>query len=203
MLFNCTLTASIPRGTKAAKVLEGQTETLDAMADLLGSLTDVSALDAGVIRPTICDFPVERIFGRLRTEFELEAASSSVMFVVERSDHVIRSDACLLERAVRNLAANAMRYTRTGEVRVLSVLEERCVRIEVRDTGVGIPADKLQAIFDDYYQLDPEVSGGIGLGLAIVKRFVDALGHTLDVHSRPNEGSCFAITIPQGTMAGR
>lgn len=206
MLFNCTLVASIPSDTEVAKVLAGQTQALDAMADLLGSLNDVGALDAGVMRPAVSDFPIERVFGRLRAEFELETASRGLTLVIEESDDVIRSDPHLIERIVRNLLANAIRYTAAGEVRVRCGPRGNYVRIEVCDTGVGIPAHKLQAIFDEYYQVDPRasaVSGGIGLGLAIVKRFADSLGHKLDVRSVPNQGSRFSITMPRGAPATR
>lgn len=200
-LFNGALESSVRQGSEAAKVVAGQAKTLDSMADLLGSLLDLAALDADVMVPAICDFPVERIFARLRTEFELEAASRGLTLAIEESDYVIRTDPCLVERTVRNLLANAIRYTYSGEVRVRCVRKAKHVRIEVRDTGIGIPADQLKAIFAEYHQVNPRasaISGGIGLGLAIVRRFADSLGHPLDVRSKPDEGSCFALTIPEG-----
>jgi two-component system CheB/CheR fusion protein len=116
----------------------------------------------------------------------------------------VRSDPRLLEQMIHNLLSNAVKYTNKGKI-LLGC--RRCgdkLRIEVWDTGIGIPEEQLQAIFEEFHQLDNparERSRGLGLGLAIVERLADLLGHAVDVRSRPGKGSVFAVEVPLGRDA--
>ncbi len=130
----------------------------------------------------------------------MEAVSRGLALVVDETDYLVQSDPRLLERVLRNLLANAIRYTDSGQVRLVTFREARGVRIEVQDTGMGIPAHQLHAIFDDYYRTGSSVAApitGTGLGLAIVKCFTASLNDGLDVRSKPGEGTCFALIVPE------
>ncbi len=205
-LFSGTLTSAVPAGSHSAQVLARQEATLDTMCHLLDSLSDLCALGDSALAPALADFPLRRILRRLRAEFELEAASRNILLSIDDSDYVVRSDPRLLERMLRNLLANAVRYTLSGEVRLVSSSGGSSVRIEVHDTGIGIPDDQLRDIFDDYYRAHPGArasTSGTGLGLAIVRRFADALRHPLEVRSKLGKGSCFALTLPAAQTALR
>ena len=105
---------------------------------------------------------------------------------------------------IRNLLSNAVKYTNTGRILLGCRRRGETLRIEVWDTGIGIPQEQLQAIFGEYHQLDNparERSKGLGLGLAIVERLAGLLGHTVDVQSRPGKGSVFAVEVPLGQDA--
>ncbi len=111
----------------------------------------------------------------------------------------VRSDPRLLEQMIRNLLSNAVKYTRKGGVLLGCRRRGDRLRIEVWDTGLGIPGGQLQAIFQEFHQIDNpsrELNQGLGLGLAIVQRLEDLLGHTVDVRSRRGSGSVFSIEVP-------
>lgn len=184
-------------------IIEKQQKALDSMSSLLNSLLDISKLEAGIVKTEIADFAVRDVFDSLRAEFEPQAQDKGIELVVEGCKDVARSDRRLLTQILENLTANAIRYTREGSVRLRSHRLDRKIRIEVADTGLGIPEAELDRIFEEFHQVDrgdhrPE---GLGLGLSIVKRTAQLLGCTLDVDSAPNEGSIFSVTVPQGDAA--
>ena len=116
----------------------------------------------------------------------------------------MRSDPRLLEQMIRNLLSNAVKYTKEGKILLGCRRRGDKLRVEVWDTGIGIPEGQLQEIFEEFRQLDNparERSQGLGLGLAIVERLADLLGHTIDVRSRPGKGSVFAVEVPLGQVA--
>ena len=121
----------------------------------------------------------------------------------------ISSDPRLLEQMIRNLLSNALKYTRRGKVLLGCRRREGMLSIEIWDTGIGIPDEELQAIFEEYHQLDNaarERSRGLGLGLSIVQRLGNLLGHRVRVRSQPGKGSVFAIEVmlpPSGTAPQR
>lgn len=203
-LFNRTLAAILPADARSAQILERQEGALTTLGELLNSFSALCTLGDDAIVPATSDFSLQPILHRLRAEFEFEAAYRGLRLLIEDTDYVVRSDWRLLERILRNLLANSIRYTDTGEIRLLSSRGALGVRIEVRDTGIGIPADEQLSVFNDYHQANPSGPvpiAGHGLGLAIVRRFADSLGHPLEVRSNPGEGTCFALTIPEAAPA--
>lgn len=171
----------------------------NAMRSLLDSLLDISRLDAGVIEPEISAVPLLGVFDQLGMEFAPQAAAKGLELSVVPADYWVRSDAALLQRILRNLLTNAIRYTAKGKILLGARRAGSSVRIEVWDTGIGIDHDTLDHIFEEFYQADnPERdrSRGLGLGLAIIKRLATLLGHNLGVRSWPGRGSVFEITLP-------
>jgi two-component system CheB/CheR fusion protein len=173
-------------------------DTVGAISGMLNTLLDINQIDAGVIHPEFAEFSIDQIFCRLRDEMSLQAESQGLRFRVVPCACIIRSDQALLEQMIRNLVANAFKYTRKGKVLMGARRFGGSLRIEVWDTGIGIPERDLKAIFEEYHQLDNaarERSRGLGLGLPIVQRLGDLLGHKIHVRSRPGSGSVFAIEI--------
>lgn len=177
----------------------------DSVETLLGALLDISKLDAGGVQPRITAFPLSRLLIPLREEFGALAAQKGLSLRVVSSDAWVSSDAAYLRRVIQNLVANAVRYTRTGTVLVGVRRRGESLRIEVRDTGPGIPRDMLGEVFQEFRRLDPQTDmgpPGMGLGLAIVERACNLLGHALDVASEEGRGSCFAVTVPRADAPG-
>ena len=111
----------------------------------------------------------------------------------------VRSDPRLLEQMIRNLLWNAVKYTPRGKIVLGCRRRGDRLRLEVWDTGMGIPAEHLQSIFEEFHQVDNparERGLGLGLGLAIVQRIGTMLGHAIDVRSRVGKGSVFAVEVP-------
>ena len=183
------------------KLVRRLDETVGTMSSLLDKLLDINQLEAGIVRPAIIDFPVNRLLEEMRTEFTYHTATHGLDWRVVPSKLAVRSDPRLLEQIIRNLLSNAVKYTTEGKLLLGCRRRGDKLRIEVWDTGPGIPELELQAIFEEFHQLDNparERSKGLGLGLAIVQRLADLLGHKIDVRSRLGAGSVFTIEVPLG-----
>jgi two-component system, chemotaxis family, CheB/CheR fusion protein len=179
-------------------------ETVSAMSSMLDTLLDINQLEAGIVRREMVDFPINAVLEHLRTQFSFHAAAHGLGWRVVPSSLSVRSDPRLLEQMIRNLLSNAVKYTNKGKILLGCRRRGDKLRIEVWDTGIGVPEEQLQAIFEEFHQLDNparERSKGLGLGLAIVERLADLLGHTVDVRSRPGKGSVFAVEVPLGRDA--
>jgi two-component system, sensor histidine kinase len=198
-LLNGVLRRLIP-GPEAEEVLAHQELAIGAMSRLLNALLDISKLESGAVKPDPADFAVGALFEELRLEFASLAASKGLTFQIASCTDCVRSDRSLVDQILRNLISNAIKYTRKGSV-ALRCLHElpSLVRIEVIDTGIGIPAEQLRYIFDEFYQVGVPTNSsreGYGLGLSIVQRLVSLLELTLDVRSDVGQGSVFALTLP-------
>jgi two-component system, chemotaxis family, CheB/CheR fusion protein len=192
------LLAKIVEGPKATQLVKRVDDTLGAMSGMLNTLLDINQIEAGTVQAKISYFPVGELLERLRDEFAYHADAKGLSLRLVPSSHSIASEPRLLEQILRNLIANAIKYTATGKVLIGCRRHKDHVRIEIWDSGVGIDAFDLQAIFDEYHQVDNaarERSRGLGLGLSIVKRLVDLLGHSVHVRSIPSKGSVFGLDI--------
>jgi two-component system, chemotaxis family, CheB/CheR fusion protein len=198
------LLAKKTKDADAAKLVVRLEETLGAMSGMLDTLLDINQLEAGIVRPEAVTFPVKDVLERLRTEFAYHAAARSLGWHVLPSRLFVHSDPRLLEQMIRNLLSNAVKYTERGKILLGCRRRGDKLRIEVWDTGPGIPEGQLKAIFEEFHQLDNsarERNRGLGLGLAIVQRLGDLLGHAIDVRSRSGKGSVFAVEVPLGHEA--
>jgi two-component system CheB/CheR fusion protein len=181
------------------KLVERLDRTVTAMSGTLNKLLDINQLEAGVVRPEIVDFPISDVFERLKTEFVYLASDLGVEWRVVPCSLSVRSDPQLLEQIIRNLLSNAVKYSSKGKLLLGCRRRGDKLSIEVWDTGMGIPAGELQAIFEEFHQLDNpsrERTKGLGLGLAIVQRLAALLGHPIDVRSRLGLGSVFTVEAP-------
>lgn len=176
---------------------------LASVEDLLSALLDISKLDAGAVTPEVTDFPLRGILVPLANEYAAVAMERGITLRVVGTGAIARSDMRLLRRIVQNFLSNALRYVQRGRVLVGCRRVADGLRIEVWDSGPGIPPDKLGEIFQEFRRLDtPGAKGsdrGMGLGLAIVDRVARMLGHRITVRSEPGRGSVFAVTVPRGT----
>jgi two-component system, sensor histidine kinase len=190
---------SLPTDGRA--VVTNIRRSVDAMEDLFNSLLDVSRLDAGIVRPRVTTIALAPLMERVRAEYEPAATQKELSFRVPGNSLFVRSDPVLLDRIMRNLVANAVRYTDRGKIVFGARRVGETVRIEVWDSGRGIPKDKHREIFQEFRQLDNpqrDRRKGLGLGLAIVKRLVKLLDYPLELRSHPGKGSMFAVTVPRG-----
>jgi two-component system CheB/CheR fusion protein len=172
--------------------------TTASMSDMLNTLLDINQLEAGTLRFEKVRFPVNDVLGRLREEFTYHAQARKLALHVVPCGLSIYSDPRLLEQIIRNLLSNALKYTDQGKVLLGCRRHEGRLSIEVWDSGVGIPKGELQAIFEEYHQLDNAArqrGRGLGLGLSIVRRLGDLLGHQVRVRSNPGKGSVFAVEV--------
>ena len=191
-------------GADAHEAIEQQEQAISAMSRLLNALLDVSKLESGAIKPDITDFKVSQLFEELRSEFAGLAANKGLELFIEPTEARVRSDLALVGQALKNLVANAIKYTGTGWVRLRSSVDGSLVRIEVCDTGRGIATEHLPFIFDEFYQVGVATNtsrDGYGLGLSIVQRVVNLLSLRIDVQSSPGKGSTFVVELPSSEPA--
>ena len=195
------LTGALRRTAKDERVLEmveSQQHSLDAMTNLLNSLLDISRLDAGKVEPEFEDFPIQRLIDRLSAEFSRQAIQKDLEFSACDCETIVRSDPNLLGEIVQNLVSNAIQYTDKGNVTLTCDEDDGQLEIGITDTGVGIQADQIDQIFQEFHQIKTpgQDKEGFGLGLAIVKRMADLLDHKVAVESDPGNGSTFSVSMP-------
>lgn len=187
-------------GDKAVGLVKRQDETLGAMSGMLDTLLDLNQIEAGIVEPELEDCRVGSLLDRLCAEFAYPAQAKGLSLSAVGCDAMIRTDPGLLEQMLRNLVANALKYTERGRVLLGCRRRGDTLRVEVWDTGIGIPDGELQAVFGEYHQIGNEArerERGLGLGLSIVQRLANLLGHRITVRSKPGKGSVFIIEVPR------
>lgn len=185
-------------GEKLVRQVERSLETMDT---LLRTLLDISRLDAGVVRLDMGDVALDHFFQSIRSDFEPIARNKGLRLRFAKTAAVLRTDRTLLLRILQNLVSNAIRYTRTGGVLVGMRRRGESWRIDVADTGIGVPEHEREAIFEEFHRgVADNESGlggaGLGLGLAIVRRMADRLGYRISLDSRRGGGTIFHIDLP-------
>lgn len=176
-------------------------KSLDTMRELLDALLDISKLESGAVKPEKRNFPIQQLLDRIVTDNLPQAEGKGLRLECLDTDCIVHSDPALLERVIQNFVVNAIRYTEDGTVSVECRRRGNAARIAVSDTGIGIPVEALENIFEEYYQLDNPIRDrkkGLGLGLAIAKHIARVLSHPLTVRSVRGEGSTFAVEVPLG-----
>jgi two-component system CheB/CheR fusion protein len=202
VLLQGSLTKVI-EGDAARKLLTRLDQALSAMSGMLNALLDINQIEAGTVRAEMVDFSLNDLFDRMKDEFGYHARAKGVDLRVVRSGVTIHSDIRLLEQMLRNLLSNAVKYTKRGKVLLGCRNHKEMVSIEIWDTGIGIPDDEFQSIFEEYHQLNNaarERNHGLGLGLSIVQRLGKLMGHRVRVGSRLGKGSVFAIEITRAPV---
>nr|PZN69999.1 MAG: hypothetical protein DIU62_01155 [Pseudomonadota bacterium] len=200
-LLNAALQQQIDE-PEVQELLARQSEALEAMANLLNALLDLSRLEAGAVKPEIEEVSLAEIFGALQRAFEPLAEARGLTLSVNTEMRYVRTDRTLFRQLLENLLANALKFTDSGGVSLGCRMQEGGLVVEVADSGIGISSEQLEHIFDEYYQLDRGRHQGVGLGLSIVKRIAAQLGLALDASSEPGRGTTFRVCIPSEHICG-
>ncbi len=188
----------------SCEIVDRLDEAMASTENLLNALLDLSRLDAGALEPEIEDTPIGPLLRRLAASFRPQAEAKGVALRVVDSSAWVRSDPVLLENILRNLIANAVRYTPKGRILIGCRRRGDTLAIEVWDTGEGIAEEQHAAIFEEFRQLgapERDHTRGLGLGLAIVDRMCRLLGHRVSLRSTPGRGSVFAVAVPRVAKA--
>jgi len=178
--------------------------SLEDVENLLGTLVDISKLDAGVIKADIAPFALSELLDNLATEYTELARSEGLELHFVGCSALVRSDIQLLARILRNLLSNALRYTYKGRVVLGCRRQHQRLSIQVWDSGMGIAEERLEEIFQEFKRGDvqrPDQDRGLGLGLAIVEKIAGILGHRISVRSWPGKGSMFSVEVPLSATA--
>jgi PAS domain S-box-containing protein len=178
--------------------------SLEDVENLLGTLVDISKLDAGVIKADIAPFALSELLDNLAAEYTELARSEGLELHFVGCSALVRSDIQLLARILRNLLSNALRYTYKGRVVLGCRRQHQRLSIQVWDSGMGIAEERLEEIFQEFKRGDvqrPDQDRGLGLGLAIVEKIAGILGHRISVRSWPGKGSMFSVEVPLSATA--
>lgn len=180
-------------------LLRQQELAIESTIRLLNALLDISRLESGAIEPRCVDLPLPQVFEELRREFESSARARGLQLQLDPVQVTLSTDHMLFYQLLQNLLGNALKYTDAGSVRVAArIADDGWLEISVSDTGIGIPDDKLERIFDEYYQVDTHGAKrvGVGLGLAIVKQVSQLLGFEVRIASQLHQGTQVLIRVP-------
>jgi Na+/proline symporter/signal transduction histidine kinase len=172
--------------------------SLEAVEEILGALLDISRLDSGVMKPEIAAFRIDELLRQLEVEFTPLTRAKGLELSFVASSLTVRSDRRLLRRLLQNLVSNAVKYTPKGRVLIGCRRRGGKLRIDVYDTGIGIPKAKQRAIFQEFHRLEQgaKVARGLGLGMSIVERIARVLGSKIEVTSAVGKGSHFSVQVP-------
>lgn len=191
--------------TDDAKRLLGRVkETAAVLEEQFNSLLDLSKFDAGAVKPEPTDFHLDQLIEKLHLEFQHEVELKGLSMTSELQKGVCHSDVLLVERVIRNLVSNAVKYTPSGSIVIAMRDKGDVLQVDVIDTGPGIPGDQQVRIFEEYVQLgNPgrQRKHGVGLGLAITKRIDALLGLGLSLDSTVGVGSTFSFKVPRSISA--
>lgn len=198
MFFHSALAIKL-KGQPASLLLDNMQGALDALLFLLDGLLEISKLHAGLVEARPAAFPIGDLLSRLAAEYRPQAKQSGLKFRVVPSKRWVMSDSVLLERMLRHLLDNAFKFTTSGGVLIGCRYHEDKVRIEIVDTGSGIPPQRHEDVFQEFVQLEnPERDRrkGLGLGLAVVRDLAALLGHEISLRSQPGRGTMLSVSVP-------
>ena len=193
--------------TEVAQLVNSINESVDALEGLFSELLDITRIDSGGVEVNPEHFEIGSIFRKLRLHFEPTAFEKGLALRMRGAQHVVHADPLLVERILRNLVSNAIRYTNDGSVLVSCRRRSDHLLLQVWDTGVGIRKEQQAQIFEEFYQVPntervaPHQRKGLGLGLAIVKRLAELMGAPLSLRSQPGRGTVFSLELPLGKAA--
>jgi two-component system, sensor histidine kinase len=200
------------RDPEVSSLVNSINESVDALEGLFGELLDITRIDTGGVDVHPAPVRMRELFARLRLHFEPIAFEKGLMLSFHGEQHVAQADPVLIERVLRNLVSNAIRYTDDGGVVVSCRVRsggpgpevEKRLLLQVWDSGIGIAEPSLPRIFDEFYQvqshkpLEAHHRKGLGLGLSIVKRLAGLMGSPISVRSRLGHGTVFGLEVPLG-----
>jgi signal transduction histidine kinase/CheY-like chemotaxis protein len=194
----------LPLPAPAKATLGHAMQCAQTMDGMFRALLDISKLDAGSVQAEPRAFPVGPMLDRIRLEHEPQARAKGLALRVRPSAAWVHADPAFLERILRNLTANAVRHTERGRILVGCRRSGGALRLEVRDTGPGIPVEQQRLVFEEFYQVGNEArdrSKGMGLGLAIVERLAKLMQAPVALASQPGRGASFSVKVPLAAPA--
>jgi CheY-like chemotaxis protein len=188
-----------------ARLIGNVDASLAAVEDILAAVLEISRLDVGTLNPDISAFRIDDVLAPLALDFAPVAQAKGIDLVFVACSLTVRSDRRLLRRLLQNLVSNAIKYTRSGRVLVGCRRRGARLRIDVHDTGIGIPPHQHRAVFLEFHRLEQGAreAGGLGLGLSIVECIARVLDHPLGLVSQAGRGSHFSIEVPMAPPATR
>lgn len=198
VLLHSILMSSL-QGRSAVSIAETMRPSLDALHMLLDGLLDISRLDAGVVQADLQTIALGPIIANLAKEYSVLAEQKGLAFRVVVPSAAVRTDRTHIERILRNLVENALRYTDHGKILLGCRRRGGSAQLVVMDSGIGIAPDQQEAVFQEFYQVgnsERDRAKGLGLGLSVVKRLSELLGHPITLRSQPGQGSAFMLDLP-------
>ncbi|WP_417506009.1 PAS-domain containing protein [Marinomonas gallaica] len=186
-----------------AKTLHKLGDSLESTETLISTLLEIARLDQGAIKPALTDCDIQPIIDPIIAEFGVIAESKGLRLGTHLRPCRVHSDPIYLRRIIQNFVSNAVKYTESGRVLISVRPTKDHVRIQVWDTGVGIPESEQAKVFDDFYRWENNREPGMGLGLGLVRRMQKLLGVSTNVRSTPHRGSCFTILVPKARHAAK
>jgi len=196
-LLNAAMLKAVPQ-SDLRELLQQQETAIESMTRLLNALLDIGRLESGAVQPTITEVALSEVLEELRSEFASIARTRQIGLRFQATDLVISADRTLFYQLLQNLLGNALKYTDHGTVDILCTQDADALTISVEDTGIGIPEDKLDRIFEEYYQIDTHGAKrvGVGLGLTIVKEVARLLGFSVCISSKVGAGTQARVHVP-------
>jgi PAS domain S-box-containing protein len=198
-MMNASMRKMTQNAPDLSEIVRHQEVAIDSATRLLNTLLDVSRLESGAIDPQLSPVSLTVTFEDLAQEFAPAAAAKNLRLEFSDTQVVMSTDRTLFTQLLENLIGNALKYTEQGYVRISQAVEPDALVLKIEDSGVGIPGDKVERIFDEYYQIGPQGTQrlGVGLGLAIVREVSRLLGYSVSVASTLGEGTCVSVRIPR------
>ena len=196
-LFTSSLVERLKRSNDGA-LARNVDSSLEAVEEILTALLDISRLDAGVLTPELSIFRIDDLMETLSTEYAPAAAKKNLVLKAMPCGATVETDRKLLRRVMQNFISNAIKYTKSGRILMGCRRNGRTLRIEIHDTGIGIPDSKRELVFQEFQRLgdDGGSATGLGLGLSIVERVARILGSDITLRTTHGKGSMFAISVP-------
>jgi signal transduction histidine kinase len=176
----------------------------DALSELFNSLMDLSRLESNDLNVTKGNVKLKDLVEMLVKEFQPAAENKGLYLRMQAQDCVALTDPLVFSRILRNLLSNAIKFTQSGGIEVALFAQANDVVVSVSDTGVGIPLDEQDKVFEEYHQVSAQTrlrQQGVGLGLSVVQRLTVLLDHEVTLQSEPGKGTTFSIVAPQGGVS--
>ncbi len=204
-LLNASVLTLTERASRVHELLQRQELAINSASRLLNALLDITRLESGAIEPQLAPVGMAAVLADLAREFEPIAAAKNLRLEFADTQTVITTDRILFVQLLQNLLGNALKYTESGFVRIAQSADADALILTVEDSGVGIPQDKLERVFDEYYQVDVKGAqrSGVGLGLAIVREVSRLLGYSVAVASQLGAGTRVRVRIPSQRVSSQ
>jgi PAS domain S-box-containing protein len=202
-LLNASLLTLTPESAEQHELLLRQESAIDSASRMIDALLDITRLESGAIEPHLAPINLMSVYGDLKREFEPAALAKGLRMEFPEASKIVISDRILLIQLLHNLIGNALKYTEKGFVKVVENSDADGFELCINDSGSGIPSDKLERIFDEYYQVDQSGAqrSGVGLGLAIVREVSRLLSYSVSVSSEVGRGTQVRVRIPLHQIA--